>query len=80
MEIYNWDTEFNTACDLMIHTFSKRVKVVVYRNKKQINVFKDGEINRTLACPLSEEDYRNFLVSVAKDAEKLEKFDMSPIK
>jgi hypothetical protein len=70
---FNWDTEFNTAYNLMIHTFSDRVKVVANLNTGETRTFRDGEeIDRRTNMPIS--DYERFLITIAKDADKLKGF------
>lgn len=70
---YNWNTEFNTADNLMIHTFSDRVKVSANLTTGEIKIFRDGEeIVRRTDMPIS--DYEKFLIATAKDADKLKDF------
>lgn len=70
---YNWNTEFDTANNLMIHTFSDRVKVVANLNTGETKTFRDGEvIDRRTDMPIS--DYERFLITIAKDTDKLKGF------
>lgn len=70
---YNWDTEFDTANNLMIHTFSDRIKVVTNLTTGEIKTFRDGEvIDRRNDMSIS--DYEKFLIAIAKDANKLNGF------
>ena len=70
---YNWETEFITADNLMIHTFSDRVKVVTNIHTGEIKTLRDGKvIDRRNDMPISE--YERFLLKIAKDADKLKDF------
>lgn len=70
---FNWETEFNTSENLMIHTFSDRVKVMANLNTGEVKTFRDGEeIDRRTDMPIS--DYERFLITIAKDADKLKDF------
>jgi hypothetical protein len=70
---YNWSTEFITAENLMIHTFSDRVKVVTNIKTGEVKTFRDDEeIDRRNDMPISE--YERFLLMIAKDATKLQGF------
>lgn len=70
---YNWETEFITADDLMIHTFSERVKVVTHIKNGTIKVFKDDQVIIERDDILLSE-YEKFLLRIAKDAETLKQF------
>lgn len=70
---YNWETEFDTAKDLMIHTFSERIKVVANIKTGEVKTLRDGEvIDRLQDMPIS--DYEKFLLRIAVDADKLKEF------
>lgn len=70
---YNWETEFRTADDLMVHTFSDRVQVVTNIKTGEIKTLRDDEvIDRRNDMPIS--DYERFLLGIAKDANKLKDF------
>lgn len=70
---HKWETEFITAHDLMIHTFSDRVKVVTNIHTGEIKTLRDGKvIDRRNDMPISE--YERFLLMIAKDANKLKDF------
>jgi hypothetical protein len=70
----NWNTEFITAENLMIHTFSDRVKVGTNIKTGEIKTLKDGKvIGIRNDMPISE--YENFLIAVAQDAAKLQDFE-----
>ncbi len=70
---YNWETEFDTAKDLMIHTFSDRIKVVANIKTGEVKTLRDGEvIDRLQNMPIS--DYEKFLLRIAADADKLKEF------
>jgi hypothetical protein len=70
---YYWETEFDTAKDLMIHTFSDRIKVVTNIKTGEVKTLRDGEvIDRLQDMPIS--DYEKFLLRVAADADKLKEF------
>lgn len=71
---YNWETEFDTAKDLMIHTFSDRIKVVTNIKTGEVNILRDGEvIDRLQDMPIS--DYEKLLLRIAVDADKLKEFN-----
>lgn len=68
---FNWDTVFNTAEDLMIHTFNSRVQVVTNIKTGIAKILQDGTvIGQKPNMKISE--YENFLLEVAQDAQKLE--------
>lgn len=70
---YYWETEFDTAKDLMIHTFSDRIKVVTNIKTGEVKTLRDGEvIDRLQDMPIS--DYEKFLLRIAVDADKLKEF------
>ena len=70
---YYWETEFDTAKDLMIHTFSDRIKVVTNLKTGEVKTLRDGEvIDRLQDMPIS--DYEKFLLRIAADADKLKEF------
>lgn len=69
---FNWDTVFNTAEDLMIHTFNSRVQVITNIKTGIAQILQDGVvIDQKPNMEISE--YENFLLEVAKDAQELEK-------
>ena len=70
---YTWKTTFNTAENLMIHTFTDRVKVVSNIKTGVVKVLKDGEVINTAENPAIVE-YEKFLLKVAEDAKKLAAF------
>lgn len=70
---YYWETEFDTAKDLMIHTFSDRIKVVTNIKTGEVKTLRDGVvIDRLQDRPIL--DYEKFLLRVAADADKLKEF------
>lgn len=70
---YNWETEFITADNLMIHTFSDRVQVVTNIKTGEIKTLRDGKvIDRRNDMPISE--YEKFLLKIAEDSDKLKEF------
>lgn len=70
---YYWETEFDTAKDLMIHTFSDRIKVVTSIKTSEVKIMRDDEIiDRLPDMPIS--DYEKFLLRIAVDADKLKEF------
>lgn len=71
---YNWSTVFDTANNLMIHTFSERVEVTSNIKTGEIKVIKDGSVVQNLFNPAIAA-YESFLLNVAKDAQKLESFE-----
>lgn len=70
---YSWETTFETADNLMIHTFTDRVKVVSNIKTGNVKVLKDGETINTIENPAITE-YEKFLLKIAEDADKLESF------
>lgn len=70
---YTWETTYNTAENLMIHTFTDRVKVVSNILTGTVKVLKDGEVISTTENPVISE-YEKFLLKVAEDANKLAAF------
>ncbi len=70
---YYWETEFDTAKDLMKHTFSDRIKVVTNIKTGEVATLRDGiVIDRLQDMPISE--YEKFILRVAADADKLKEF------
>lgn len=72
-ENLSWETTFNTAENLMVHTFSERVKVVSNIKTGLVKVLKDGEVINSVNNPAITE-YERFLKQVAEDANKLKEF------
>ena len=73
-ETFNWNTEFDTANDLMIHTFSNRVKVCCNIKTGEAKTLRDGEvISRRDDMLMSE--YEQFLIRTAEEAAKLQELD-----
>ena len=70
---YSWTTEFKTSDNLMIHTFTDRVKVVSNIKTGTVKVLKDGEVVSVTENPAISE-YEKFLLKVADDANKLAGF------
>lgn len=70
---YSWETTFKTADNLMIHTFTDRVKVVSNIKTGSVKVLKDGEVINTVENPAITE-YERFLLKIAEDADKLKSF------
>lgn len=67
-----WTTEYISSENLVIHTFSDRVKVVSNLLTGELKTLKDYQvIDRR---DIKETDYEKFLISVAKDAEILKSF------
>ena len=73
-ENYNWETEFVTKDNQMVHTFSDRVKVVTSLKDGTVKVLKDGQIIRTLEG-MYISDYEKLLLEVAEDTKKLSSFN-----
>lgn len=71
--IFSWETTFNTAENLMIHTFSDRVKIVSNIKTGLVRVLKDGEVINSVNNPAITE-YEKFLKQIAEDANKLSEF------
>lgn len=72
-EVFSWETTFNTADNLMIHTFSDRIKVVSNIKTGLVKVLKDGNVINSVNNPAITE-YEKFLKQVAEDANKLKEF------
>ncbi|MEG1554632.1 MAG: hypothetical protein RRZ64_00345 [Rikenellaceae bacterium] len=71
-ENFTWETTFETAKDLMIHTMTDRVKVVANIKTGTVKVFRDGDVLETIEDPLIIE-YEKFLLRIAKSANELDK-------
>lgn len=71
--ILSWETTFNTSENLMIHTFSDRVKVISNIETGIVKVLKDGVVINTTENPAIME-YEKFLLKVAEDADRLAGF------
>lgn len=69
----SWETTFNTAENLMIHTFSDRIKVVSNIETGLSKILKDGNVINSVNNPAITE-YEKFLKQVAEDANKLKEF------
>lgn len=72
-EVFSWETTFNTAENLMIHTFSDRIKVVSNIETGLSKILKDGNVINSVNNPAITE-YEKFLKQVAEDANKLKEF------
>lgn len=71
--IFSWETIFNTADNLMICTFSDRVKVVSNIKTGLVKVPKDGNMVNSVNDP-SITELGKFMKQVAEDANKLNEF------
>lgn len=71
---YSWATVFDTANDLMIHTFSDRMKVITNIKSGEVKVFRDDEIVNEVNNLHVPTAYEEFLLQIAKTAEELEQF------
>lgn len=71
--IISWKTDFDTAQNLMIHTFTDRVKVVSNIETGTVKVLKDGGVVNTIEN-FKLLKYQTLLVEIAKDALQLESF------
>lgn len=68
---YGWDTQFETAKSLMVHTFTNRVQVKSSLKSGEVQVLVDGNIVNTYHnIPLKE--YENFLLGVEEYAATLQ--------
>ena len=71
---YNWDTQFDTAKNLMTHTFSNRVQAVANIKNDEVLVKVDGNtVNAYYSMPVKE--YEALLLGVEQYAYKLERKD-----
>ena len=71
---YGWDTQFETAENLMIHTFTDRVQVVANIKNGEVLVKIDGHtVNTYYGLPLTE--YEALLLGVEQYAAKLQRKD-----
>ena len=71
---YNWDTQFETAKSLMVHTFTKRVQVEANLKNGEVLVLVDGHtVNTYYAMPIQE--YECLLLGVEEYANKLQRKD-----
>ena len=71
--VISWKTDFDTAQNLMIHTFTDRVKVVSNIKTGTVKVLKDGGVVNTIEN-FKLLKYQTLLVEIAKDALQLESF------
>lgn len=71
-ENFTWETTFETAKDLMIHTMTNRVCVVSNIKTGVVKVLRDGDVIDTIENPLISE-YEKFLLRIAKSAQDLDK-------
>lgn len=71
--IFSWETTFNTADNLMIHTFSDRIKVVSNIKTGLVSLLKDGKVINSVNNPAITE-YEKFMKEIAEDANKLSEF------
>ena len=65
---YNWETEFRTTDDLMVHTFSDRVQVVTNIKTGEIKTLIDRRNDLVIS------EYATFLLKIAEDYDKLKGF------
>lgn len=72
-QIISWHTDFDTAQNLMIHTFTERVKVITNIVTGTIKVLRDGEVINTIEN-FKLVKYQSLIVEIAKDAFKMETF------
>lgn len=71
---YNWDTQFDTAKNLMTHTFSNRVQAVANIKNGEVLVKVDGNtVNAYYGMPVKE--YEALLLGMEQYAYKLERKD-----
>lgn len=71
---YSWATVFDTANDLMIHTFSDRMKVITNIKSGEVKVFRDDEIVNEVNNLHVPTAYEEFLLQIAKNAEEIGQF------
>lgn len=67
---YSWETTFETAKDLMIHTMNDRVCVVTNIKTGLVKVLRDGVEIEAFEDPAIVE-YEKFLLRIAKNAHEL---------
>lgn len=70
-QIYGWETQFDTANKLMLHTFSERVQVKSNLQSGEVQVIVDGNIVKTCnKMPVKE--YEAFLLGIEDYAANLQ--------
>lgn len=71
---YYWETEFITAENMAVYTFSDRVKVISNFKTGMVKVIKDGIVIRELeGREIS--DFEKLLLEVGQDAKTLKSFE-----
>lgn len=71
---YYWETEFITAENMAVYTFSDRVKVTSCLKTGMVKVIKDGIVIRELeGREIS--DFEKLLLEVGQDAKTLKSFE-----
>lgn len=70
-----WNTEFDTANNVITHSFDKEVKVINNLNFKKITVFRgEKKVNETVYEENeSIKDYFDFLLEVERQVEEIRK-------
>lgn len=74
MAVYIWETEFITSDNLMIHTFSNRVKVATNIKTLEIKILRDGKTINSRNDITDIKEYTEFLLQTASEAEQLKMF------
>ena len=70
--LLNWETHHDEVRNLMIHKFKNGVEVIFNRHFGTITVVKDGEPVETFdASEMLNDEYNEFLINTAKQAEAL---------
>jgi len=74
----DWDTSFDTAQGLMIHTFAAGIKVITNIESGYSRIIRRGEVIGEVIADgetISVGEYERKLVEIAKDARKLKEFN-----
>lgn len=68
--IYSWETRFMTDDNLIVHTFSDRVKVITDTQKGITRVIKDDKVIITRQ-DIDIATYEKFLADISKDVNQI---------
>lgn len=71
--ILTWDTTFNTASNLMIHTFTGGIQVITDINTGKSRIMKGDQVIAD-GETISVGTYEKRLIKIAHEAEKLKAF------
>ncbi len=72
---YNWETKFETAKSLMVHTFTDRVKVEANLKRGEVLVLVDGHTVNAYYGKMPVKEYECLLLGVEEYANQLKRKD-----